>query len=91
LTLAWIVGATAVGGVISVALAASVSLTLLARASARLVPFAVGVLLAAALVELIPEAARRLPVRDVGLALLGGLVALFALEKALLWLRAARR
>jgi zinc and cadmium transporter len=85
LTLAWIVGATAVGGVLSVALAATASLTFLARASGRLVAFAVGVLLAAALVELIPEAAQRLPVRDVGLALLLGLVALFALEKVLLW------
>lgn len=85
MTLAWIIGATAAGGVASVLLAAAASLTLLERVATRLVPFAVGVLLAAALVELVPEATEALPAADVGLVVLAAILGFFVLEKAALW------
>jgi zinc and cadmium transporter len=85
MTLAWIVAATAAGGVLSVLLAATVSLGPLLRVSGWLVAFAVGVLLAAALVELIPEAAAALPAERVGLTVLAAILGFFALEKAALW------
>jgi zinc and cadmium transporter len=91
MTLAWIIGATAAGGVASVLLAAAASLTVLARMARQLVPFAVGVLLAAALVELVPEAAAALPIADVGLTVLAAILGFFALEKTALWRHAHAR
>jgi zinc and cadmium transporter len=66
-----IVLATLAGGVVSVMLAAALALTLLRRWAPRLVSFAVGVLLAAALLNLMPEAA--------GAWLLGGVLVFFVL------------
>jgi zinc and cadmium transporter len=84
-TLAWIVAATAAGGILSVLLAATAALGPLLRAAGRLVAFAVGVLLAAALVELIPEAAAALPPERVGLTVFAAILGFFVLEKAALW------
>ena len=85
MTLAWIVGATAAGGILSVLLAATAALGPLLRAAGRLVAFAVGVLLAASLVELIPEAAEVLPAERVGLTVFAAILGFFVLEKAALW------
>jgi zinc and cadmium transporter len=90
-TLAWIVLATLVSGVLSV-LAAGVFLALPGRqreaALPHLVSFATGALLGAALLALIPHAvigAGSERVHEVGIALIAGIALFFVLEKFLLW------
>jgi zinc and cadmium transporter len=73
------------GGALSVLLAAACGLTPLHRMARSLVSFAVGVLLAAALLDLLPAAAEQLEMRSLGLALLCGLLGFFLLEKLSLW------
>lgn len=86
MTLAHILAATLLGGVLSVLLAATLALTWLPRFADRMVAYAVGVLLAFALTSLLPEAVElgMAPVQA-GQWLLGGLVVFFLLEKAALW------
>jgi zinc and cadmium transporter len=90
-TLLWIIAATALGGALS-ALAAS--LFLLVPESRRvhwvphLVSFAIGALLAAALLNLLPEAIESAGVAragQIGVTLLIGLMIFFVLEKLVLW------
>lgn len=90
-TLAWIILATLVSGVLSV-LAAGLFLALPARqregALPHLVSFATGALLGAALLALIPHAvlgAGNDRVHEVGIALIAGIALFFVLEKFLLW------
>lgn len=85
MTLTYIVLATLAGGVISVLAAAALSLTVLRRWASRLVSFSVGVLLAAAFLNLLPEAAEAMDFHDVGMTLLLGIFLFFALEKTALW------
>ena len=85
MTLAYILLATLAGGVLSVAAAALLSLTVLARWAPRLVSFSVGVLLAAAFLDILPEAAQQLPFHEVGATVLAGIFLFFALEKTALW------
>lgn len=85
MTLAHILLATLAGGVLSVLAAALLSLTALRRWAPRLVGFSVGVLLAAALLDLLPEAAELLDPHQAGLVLLLGILLFFALEKTALW------
>lgn len=80
-----IVVATLAGGVLSVVLAAMLALTLLRRWAQRLVSFAVGVLLATALLNLMPEASNALGPELAGAWLLGGVLIFFVLEKLALW------
>ncbi|HEY8538031.1 MAG TPA: ZIP family metal transporter [Steroidobacteraceae bacterium] len=89
--LAWIVLFTAAGGVLS-ALAASLFLAVPDRTRARALPhlvsFATGALLSAALLGLLPHAIEGAGTADahrIGLALLGGLLVFFVLEKLVLW------
>lgn len=77
--------ATLAGGILSLALAALLSFGALARLAPRLVGFAAGALLATALLDLIPEAARELPMDVLGASLFCGLLACFLLEKLALW------
>jgi len=90
-TLLWIVLATVLGGVLS---AVAASLFLLVPEHRRshwiphLVSFAIGALLAAALLDLLPEAISAAGVHraaQVGLTLLIGLLIFFVLEKLVLW------
>lgn len=84
--LAQILAATVAGGILSAALAALLGLTWLPRFADRMVAFAVGVMLAIAFTELIPESMHRgLDPEEAGLVLLGGLLAFFLLEKLALW------
>lgn len=83
--LAMIIAATLAGGVLSVLLAAIAALTVLTRWADRLVSFAVGVLLAAALLKLLPEASNALGPELAGAWLLGGVMLFFLLEKLALW------
>ncbi len=85
MTLTYILLATLAGGALSVLAAAALSLTLLRRWAPRLVGFSVGVLLAAAFLDLLPEAAEAMDFHDVGLVLLLGILLFFGLEKTALW------
>lgn len=86
MTLLHILSATLAGGILSVALAALIGLTWLSRFADRMVAFAVGVMLAMAFTELLPQSMNEgLDPQDAGLILLAGLLAFFLLEKAALW------
>lgn len=89
--LLWIIAATALGGALS-ALAASLFLLVPEHKRAHWVPhlvsFAIGALLAAALLDLLPEAIETAGVAragQLGLTLLIGLMIFFVLEKLVLW------
>ena len=78
--------ATAIGGVLSVLLAAAVALTFLAKFANRMVAFAVGVLLGFALTDLLPEAVHLgLDITELGWVLVAGMMGFFLLEKLALW------
>ena len=81
-----IVAATLVGGVLSVAAAALFALRAREADVPMLVSFAIGTLLAAALLEILPHALEtaRQPA-SVTATVLGGVLAFFILEKLLLW------
>ena len=87
----WILGFTALGGLLS-ALAASVFMLLPRPVRGRVVPhlvsFATGALLGAALLALLPHAildAGMDQLHRIGLAVLGGILFFFVLEKLVLW------
>jgi zinc and cadmium transporter len=84
MTLGWILAASLVGGTLSAALA---SFSLLLRASwvPMLVSYAIGALLGAAFLEVIPEAFAKGEPRQAAAAILGGIFAFFVLEKLLIW------
>ncbi|MGE0114841.1 MAG: ZIP family metal transporter [Steroidobacteraceae bacterium] len=89
--LLWIIAATALGGALS-ALAASLFLLVPEHKRVHWVPhlvsFAIGALLAAALLDLLPEAIEKGGVArsgQIGLTLLIGLMIFFVLEKLVLW------
>ncbi len=85
-TLAWIVAATGIGGVLSVLIAAALTLAVLSRIVHHLVSLSAGVLLATALLNLLPEAFEgKADPPALFATLLGGLVFFFLLEKAELY------
>jgi zinc and cadmium transporter len=85
-TLTYIIISTLLGGVCSVLLASAVTLTLLARFAHRMVAFAVGVLLAFAFTDILPEAIHLgLDITQAGWWLILGLLGFFLLEKLTLW------
>jgi len=81
---AYIVIAALAGGVLST-LAAAVTLALGFGAISRLVSFAVGALLGAVFIELLPHALETGSPERVMITVLGGLLAFFLLEKMVLW------
>src|SRR3954471_28877 len=83
-TLGWIVVASVAGGTLSAGLAAF-SLLLRATWIPMLVSFAIGALLGAAFLEIIPHAFETGHPREAALAILGGIFGFFVLEKLLLW------
>jgi zinc and cadmium transporter len=84
--LSGILTATLAGGLVSVALAALLSTTLLARVLPHMVSLSTGVLLGAALLDVLPEAFEgRVEPHKLFVALLGGLLFFFLLEKAELY------
>ena len=86
MTLAWIVLATAIGGVLSVIVAAALTLAVLTKVVHHLVSLSAGVLLATALLDLLPEAfSAKAPAQGLFATLLGGLLFFFLLEKAELY------
>jgi zinc and cadmium transporter len=84
MTLGWILAASVAGGALSVGLAA-VSLLLRASWVSMLVSFAIGALLGAAFLEVIPRAFERGEPHQAAAAILGGIFGFFVLEKLLLW------
>lgn len=78
--------ATLCGGVLSLLLAAAASFALLAAWVPRMVSFAVGAMLGAALLHLLPEALSQADsIEALFATLLAGMLAFFLLEKAALW------
>lgn len=82
----WIIGASLVGGLLSVAAAAAFTYSLRAHWVHHLVSYAIGALLGAAFLEVLPHALTRAgnPERVAGLVL-GGILLFFVLEKLVLW------
>ena len=84
MTLTWIVLATIAGGLLSVC-AAAFALVLRAAWVPMLVSFAIGTLLGAAFLEVIPHAFEQGEPHQTAAAILGGILGFFLLEKLLLW------
>ncbi|TAK52807.1 MAG: ZIP family metal transporter [Betaproteobacteria bacterium] len=84
MTLGWIIAASIVGGVLS---AGAAAFALLVRPSwvPMLVSFAIGTLLGAAFLEVIPHAFEQGDAHVAAAAILGGILGFFLLEKLLLW------
>lgn len=86
MTIGLIVLATLAGGLVSVLLAATLALTVLRRYANLMVSFAVGALLTAAFIGMLPHALESgLPAEQVGAWVLAGLLGFFLLEKSTLW------
>src|SRR3972149_11739680 len=86
MTLLWIIGAGLAGGVLSVLAAAALSLTVLSAWVSRMVSYAVGVLLAVAFLDLLPEAFEQAEsIEGLFAVTLAGVLSFFLLEKAALW------
>lgn len=86
MTLAWIVVATMAGGVLSVLVAATLTVAALGRVVKGLVSLAAGVLLGTALLNVLPEAFESgARAHDLFLTLLAGLLFFWLLEKAELY------
>lgn len=84
MTLAWIVAASIAGGALSVCMAAF-ALFLRAAWIQALVSFAIGALLGAAFLEVIPHAFEHGEPHRAALSILVGILGFFLLEKLLLW------
>jgi zinc and cadmium transporter len=82
MTLSYIIAATLIGGLLSVVVAASLTVTLLSRAVRNLVSLSAGVLLGTALLNVLPEAFESgADAHELFVALLAGLLFFFLLEK----------
>jgi zinc and cadmium transporter len=85
-TLAYISAATLIGGVLSAACAAAFSLTAPQRFVSALISFAIGALLGAAFLEILPHAFEGAQnFHTLAGTLLAGILAFFVLEKLVLW------
>ena len=85
-TLSWIAAASLLGGVLSVACAALFALTARAAWVPMLVSYAIGALLGAAFLEMLPHAFEGgKSVRVVAATVLAGIFIFFILEKLVLW------
>ncbi len=84
MTLGWILAASVAGGTLSAGLAA---LALAVRATwvPMLISYAIGALLGAAFLEVIPHAFEQGEPHQAAAAILGGIFGFFVLEKLLLW------
>jgi len=85
-TLGWIAAASLLGGVLSVACAALFALTARAAWVPMLVSYAIGALLGAAFLELLPHAFEgAMSIHAVAATILAGIFGFFILEKLVLW------
>jgi zinc and cadmium transporter len=83
--LIWILAATLLGGVLSVLLAGVFAFAAHPAWVSRLVSFAVGTLLGAVFLEILPHALEYGQAQSVATSVLAGLLAFFVLEKLVLW------
>jgi zinc and cadmium transporter len=85
-TLLWIICATLAGALLSIFGAALLSFTAFSTVVPRMVSYAVGAMLGAAFLQLLPEAFRQAEsIEALFATTLGGLLGFFLLEKAALW------
>jgi zinc and cadmium transporter len=85
-TVAWIAAASIAGGVLSLALAALVAFSARASWIPVLISFAIGALLGAVFLEILPHAFSNTGnIHAVAATILGGILAFFVLEKLVLW------
>jgi zinc and cadmium transporter len=85
-TLLWIIASCALGGTLSVAAAAAVALRVHPSRVPILISYAVGALLGAVFLEILPHAFdAAASAKAVGATVLGGILAFFILEKLVLW------
>ena len=84
MTLGWILVASFAGGTLSAGLAA-VALFVRATWVPMLVSYAIGALLGASFLEVIPQAFAKGPPREAAISILAGIFGFFVLEKLLLW------
>lgn len=85
MTLAYILCATIGGTLLSVCAAALLGRVMTPRLGSHMIGFAVGAMLTAAFMDILPEAATLLPAHTLGLSILAGLFGFFMLEKLALW------
>jgi zinc and cadmium transporter len=86
MTLAYISAASVLGGVLSISLAALVSFAARAQWVSWLVSFAIGALLGAAFLEVLPHAfGNASDLQLLSATVLGGILGFFVLEKLVLW------
>jgi zinc and cadmium transporter len=81
----WILAATLLGGVLSVLLAGVFAFAAHPSWVPRLVSFAVGTLLGAVFLEILPHALQYGDAQSVAASVLAGLLAFFVMEKLVLW------
>ncbi|MES2563608.1 MAG: ZIP family metal transporter, partial [Pseudomonadota bacterium] len=85
-TLSWIVGATLLGGVLSVVIASLFALYAKAAQVPMLISYAVGALLGAVFLEVLPHAFETAAnMQTMAAIVLGGILLFFVLEKLVLW------
>ncbi len=85
-TLSWIIIATLAGGILSAAVAALFAIQAKAAQVPMLVSFAVGALLGAAFIEILPHAFRQSEsIESTAAVILFGILGFFILEKLVLW------
>ncbi len=84
-TLAWIVVASVFGGVLSVLLAAVFALSARASWIPALISYAIGALLGASFLEILPHAFENGKAATVAATVLAGIFGFFILEKLVLW------
>jgi zinc and cadmium transporter len=85
-TLAWIIVATVVGALLSVISAAAVALRASANQVPMLISYAIGALLGAVFLEILPHAFEQTgSARNLAAVILGGILFFFVLEKLVLW------
>jgi len=86
MTLVWILAATVAGGVLSVLAAAAFALNARESWVAVLISYAVGTLLGAVFLELLPQAFQRAnSLEGMAVTILAGILLFFVLEKLVLW------
>jgi zinc and cadmium transporter len=81
----WILLSTAAGGLLSVLLASAFAFAAQPAWVPRLVSFAVGTLLGAVFLEVLPHALEHGDAHQIAATVLGGVLAFFVLEKLVLW------
>ena len=84
-TLSWIIAVSLAGGALSVAAAAALSLSVGAHRVSILISYAIGALLGAAFLEILPHALEHGDPHKMAATVLFGILVFFVLEKLVLW------